>query len=213
MADLAKLKQAIEAVKAQRPDLIWKNLNAPAIAALLNAPRVVANPEAGQPTGERTVPKQVQFEDVVALLPAEVIVSIYQQLGNFLPDLKTVIETQDRDFMTALMSLVVQMKGVSVATATKFYDALNVANTFEELVSVAIDKQDRVYLMKLLQIGIAAQVITQETLDDLAALLIATETVTDVAPDTLPAPSYSEEYGLGTVTADDVLFVVSGLAG
>lgn len=213
MADLVKLKLAIEAVKAQRPDLIWKNLNAPTIAALLNAPRVVANPQAGQPTGERTVPKEVKFEDVVALLPASVIVSIYQQLGNFLPDLKTVIETQDRDFMTALMSLVVQMKGVSVATATKFYDALNVANTFEELVSVAIDKQDRVYLMKLLQIGIAAQVITQETLDELAALLSATETVTDVAPDTVPAPSYSEEYDLGTVTADDVLFVISGLAG
>lgn len=211
MADLALLKNAIEQVKVLRPDLHWHTLSAPDIAALLSAPRTVVNPEAGQTTGERVVPKQVKFEDVVALLPPAVIVSIYKELGNFLPDLQAVIEAQDREFMGALISLAVQVKGVSVESAMAFYQALEVAATFEDLVAVAIAKQDRAYLMKLLQIGMAAQVITQETLDDLAALLSATETVTDVAPDTLPAPSYSELYELGRVTADDVFFVMSGL--
>lgn len=211
MADLALLKSTIEQVKALRPDLHWRTMTAADVAALLNAPRTVANPDAGQTTGERVVPKQVKFEDVVALLPPAVIVSIYRELGNFLPDLQVVIEAQDREFMNALLSLAVQVKGISVDSAMRFYQALEVAATFEDLVAVAIAKQDRAYLMKLLQIGMAAQVIEQDTLDDLAAMLAATETVTDIAPDTLPAPSYSELYELGRVTTDDVFFVMSGL--
>lgn len=86
----------------------------PAIAALLNAPTVVANPvtEPGQ------VAADITLKAVMAQVPPAEGAKVFA-LPSFVDNLKTAIDNDDREYLAYLLSVAVAATAISAATAAK----------------------------------------------------------------------------------------------
>ena len=95
-----------------------------AIAAALNAPTVVANPDAGKVTAT-VAPAPVTLKMVMAAAPVAEMTQVYERLPAFSADLKTAIDASDRDYMAWLLALAMELQDadgkaiISAETAQK----------------------------------------------------------------------------------------------
>lgn len=94
--------------------------NYEAIAAKLNAPTTIVNPVATAPQ----VASPVSLKQVMALVPATEMVQVYKQLPQLIPDLKSAIDTNDRDYMAVLLTIAATSTVISAATVTKLQTLL-----------------------------------------------------------------------------------------
>ncbi len=99
------------------------------IAALLNAPTVVANPAAGEKT-ETTTPTPITLKMLLALVPAAEAVKIYG-MGTFVDDLKTAIDAGDREYMAYLLSVAAAANAISAPTIAALTALLQATTTTE----------------------------------------------------------------------------------
>lgn len=99
----------------------------PQIAALLNAPTVVANPDAGEKT-EVTAPVSITLKMILALVPPAEAAKVYD-MGPLVDDLKTAIDTNDRDYMAYLLS--VASGALSAPTIAALTELLQATTTTE----------------------------------------------------------------------------------
>ncbi len=74
------------------------------IAALLNAPTVIANPRAGEKdTTTTTTTTPITLKDVLAIVPAAERLKIRKQLPGYIDDVRRAIDTGDADYMSVLI--------------------------------------------------------------------------------------------------------------
>lgn len=111
---MATLKQLIATKAADLGD------NYEAIAARLNAPTSIANPVTVAPQ----VAAPVSLKQIMALVPAAEMVQVYKQLPQLIPDLRNAIDTNDRDYMAALLTIAATATVISAATVTKLQAVL-----------------------------------------------------------------------------------------
>ncbi len=88
----------------------------PQIAALLNAPTVIANPDAGTKTTETVYPT-VTLPGVLAAVPSAERVKIRQELPGFSDDVKGAIDSGNRAYMTTLIEDALIAAAISAETA------------------------------------------------------------------------------------------------
>jgi hypothetical protein len=85
-----------------------------AIAAILNAPSTVDNPQ----TEPATVAHPPTLKDVLAVVPAAERLAIRKQLPGFVDDVRRSIDTADADYMAVLVEDAVTDGAISAETAT-----------------------------------------------------------------------------------------------
>lgn len=86
------------------------------IAALLNAPTVIANPQAGQKTTETRYPT-ITLPEVLEAVPSAERVKIRQDLPGFNDDVKGAIDSGNRAYMTTLIEDALTAAAISAETA------------------------------------------------------------------------------------------------
>lgn len=107
------LKELIEQHKAA---LAVYGDDYPQIAALLNAPTVVANPDAGEKTTETVYPT-VTLVDVLAAVPSAERVKIRRELPGFSDDVRGAIDSGNRAYMATLIEDALTAASISAPTA------------------------------------------------------------------------------------------------
>jgi hypothetical protein len=85
-----------------------------AIAARLNAPTLIDNPQ----TEPATVPWPPTLKEVLAVVPAAERLAIRKQLPGFVDDVRRSIDTADADYMAVLVEDAVTDGAISPQTAT-----------------------------------------------------------------------------------------------
>ena len=118
-----------ELIAAQADALAQFGDDYEAIAAALNAPTVVANPDAGKKVTETVYPT-VTLPQVLAAVPSAERVKIRQDLPGFSDDVKGAIDSGNRAYMTTLIEDALTATAISVQTATAL--ALMLAPTTTE---------------------------------------------------------------------------------
>ncbi len=97
--------------------------NYAAIAAVLNAPTVVANPDAGKVTTD-TVAVVITLKSLLAIVPPAEAAAIYSKLPGFVDDLRVAIDSQDREYLGSLLVIATVGGAISQATAAKLQPLL-----------------------------------------------------------------------------------------
>lgn len=82
-----------------------------AIADALNAPTIADNPN---PQG--VIPKPITLKSVMALVQPAEMVAVYQELPNYVNDLKTAIDNHDREYMAGLLVIAATAGVIGQAT-------------------------------------------------------------------------------------------------
>ena len=95
-----------------------------AIAAIINAPRTVPNPD----TMPRTVPIRLTLKLVMGNVPAAEMVKAYS-LPGFVGDVKKAIDDQDREYLAVLLNIAVAAQAISIETAAKLQPLLIATET------------------------------------------------------------------------------------
>ena len=95
------------------------------VAALLNAPITIANPD----TAPYQVPITLTLKAVMAAVPAAEMVKAYSLLPGFVPDVKAAIDNQDREYLGGLLLIAVTAGAISQETAAKLQPLLTATET------------------------------------------------------------------------------------
>lgn len=91
----------------------------PAVAALLNAPTVIANPQ----TEPATVPHPPSLDDVLAIVPSAERVKI-RALSGYVDDVRRAIDGNNTLYMQTLIEDALTANAISQATAGKLAELL-----------------------------------------------------------------------------------------
>jgi hypothetical protein len=97
-----------------------------AIAAAINAPQVVANPD----KTPRQVPIRLSLKMVMSQVPPAEMVKAYG-LPGFVADVKTAIDNQDREYLSGLLTIAVAAGAISEVTAAGLVPLLTATETVE----------------------------------------------------------------------------------
>lgn len=92
------------------------------IAAYLNAPRTIANPEAGKATTTQTL-APITLRAVMGRVPPAEMGAAYDMPG-FVADVKAAIDAQDREYLAVLLQIAVAKNKISSATAAALAEML-----------------------------------------------------------------------------------------
>jgi hypothetical protein len=95
------------------------------IAAVLNAPRIVANPD----KEPHQVPVHLTLKAVMEQVPPEEMVKAYSLLPGFVADVKKAIDNQDREYLGALLTIAATAGAISQETAAKLQPLLTATET------------------------------------------------------------------------------------
>lgn len=100
----------------------------PAIAARLNAPTEVQNPDAGKETTVIT-PTPITLKGLLAIVPPAEGATIYSKLPGFVDDLRNAIDNQDREYLGGLLNIAYAGGAISQQTAANLAPLLTATTT------------------------------------------------------------------------------------
>ena len=123
-----------ELIAAHASDL---NDDYPAIAARLNAPQTIDNPDAGKVT-ETTELAPITLKSVMATVPVAEQLAIYKSIPQLIPDLKAAIDQGDREYMAGLLQIAAADSSISAPTIAALSELLQATVTTEIVASATI---------------------------------------------------------------------------
>lgn len=103
------------------------------IAAVLNAPTVIDNPQ----TEPYTVPDPPTLKDVLGIVSAAERLAIRKQLPGFIDDVRRAIDTADADYMGVLITDAVTDNAISAETAAALAELLQRTTTVTPSATIA----------------------------------------------------------------------------